>query len=759
MVLEYMESTVAWKGLNMSENNLLAVPAENQYQQYVFGTWGSFNTRAGSVDFLETKARLANRPDTSPESRLTQFLRPVREALPVAEMNFSQLLQRDLDDHRVAVELVPYLLTPERTGPAFFPPIVACLLPFSNGAPEPHFPPRIERAPIADIGRWRPTEFGTAFRFDRLLANGEELHPAKLGRVSWNPESAELVIIDGQHRAMALLAIDRTINRRWTGKAEKYKSFYEPVVSRCLEGMSQEEREAAFAAVELPITVIWFPEIGGFSSHHQAARKVFVDLNKNARPPSASRLLLLSDNDLVSVFTRVLLNGMRSDGSGFPIYGVEYDNPERDQASGAKWSALTNVSIVSDGIRRLVCGPEKFFSNMSSTFGGRDNETQMRLLLQESLDLVNALPDSIDEDDRTYSRDEIDSTNFPVSRVAELEQQFTNGWGYLLQRYYGEFRPFKVHAACLREVRDGWVTGGDSAASLAKEAIFEGVGLYWTLRESDAHWRNRNQILRDAGRPVLPRTEVINGWETTVAKKGEFAKLRAKYFLGSASKVNESEGSFGVFGTAACQIGFILAARSVGRRFNVKFSGIRPFADAIITAANAGLSNREQFISKSYNKSLNLLPKLDTPYSVYFRYFWLELLNSNEASAVFQTAGYSESISELVDAARAQYRSFLIKELEKAERRANPDVSKAAATAKATKDTDRTMSRSLKAVFGMIAADYAAWSLGASHGVDPDSTEAGEIDSTSDSLVQATSDEELDHLEEKLRSAAPDGLP
>jgi hypothetical protein len=47
-----MESTVAWKGLSMSENNLLAVPVENQYQQYVFGTWGSFNTRAGSVDFL-----------------------------------------------------------------------------------------------------------------------------------------------------------------------------------------------------------------------------------------------------------------------------------------------------------------------------------------------------------------------------------------------------------------------------------------------------------------------------------------------------------------------------------------------------------------------------------------------------------------------------------------------------------------------------------------------------------------------------------
>lgn len=736
----------------MAPANILGAPAGNQYQQYVFGTWGSFNTRAGSVDFLETKARLANRPDTAPESRLTQFLRPVREALPVAEMNFSQLLQRDLDDHRVAVELVPYLLTPERVGPAFFPPIVACLLPFANGAPVPRFPDARERDAVQDIGLWRPIEFGSAFRFDKLLGEDGALHQARLGRVSWNPEAAELVIIDGQHRAMALLAIDRTINRRWTGKAEKYRSFYEPVVSRCLEGMSQSEREDAFAAVELPVALIWFPEIGKTSSHHQAARKVFVDLNKNARPPSPSRLLLLSDSDLISVFTRSILNSMRSDGSGFPIYGVEYDSPERDQASSSKWSALTNVSILAEGIRRVICGPEKFFTNMASSFGGRYREIDMRLVFQESLDIVNALPESIDEDDRNYSRTEIDYGNFPASRVDEIEAQFSKGWGYLFQRFYGDFRPFKLHGDCLRELKDGWVTGGDSAAALAKEAIFEGVGLYWTLKESDAHWRSRNVRLQEDGRRPLPRTEVINAWEATVAKRGEFNKLRARELLGSATKIAESEGVFGVFGTAACQIGFLLSARTLAKLFEVEFRGIKQFIDALVKAANEGLQGREQFMSRTYNKSLNQLPKLDVPYAVYFRYFWLELLNSSQAVVVLKTAGYHVSFDHLVSEARLHYRAFLIKEAEKAVRRANPEASKAEVESRSVRETDRNLSRSLKANFGMAASQYEAWAAAIEEGGAVDLVDAADVEFVGDGSI---SEAEVDQLEERLRAVIP----
>jgi hypothetical protein len=114
---------------------------QHHYQQHAHGTWGRFNTPAGVIEFLETKARIGA-ASTDAETRLTRFLKPVREALNTRDMDFNQLLQRDLDDHRVATELVPYLLRPNSRGPAFFPPIVTALLPFDGPKPLEDFPPQ-----------------------------------------------------------------------------------------------------------------------------------------------------------------------------------------------------------------------------------------------------------------------------------------------------------------------------------------------------------------------------------------------------------------------------------------------------------------------------------------------------------------------------------------------------------------------------------------------------------------------------------------
>jgi len=113
---------------------VLDADATITYQQVAFGTWGRFNTPAGVIEFLETKARLGS-GSTDAETRLTRFLKPVREALSTKDMDFNQLLQRDLDDHRVATELVPYLMHANQAGPAFFPPIVVALLPFDGPKP------------------------------------------------------------------------------------------------------------------------------------------------------------------------------------------------------------------------------------------------------------------------------------------------------------------------------------------------------------------------------------------------------------------------------------------------------------------------------------------------------------------------------------------------------------------------------------------------------------------------------------------------
>jgi len=129
MVDQQVEPPVPRKEVVMFE-----APSTVGFQHHAEGTWGEFVTTAGRVGYLLTKARLGT-PGIDNERRLTSHLRPVREVLDPNQMDFNQLLQRDLDDHRVATDLVPYVLRPKPTGPAFFPPIVAVLLPFSGKTP------------------------------------------------------------------------------------------------------------------------------------------------------------------------------------------------------------------------------------------------------------------------------------------------------------------------------------------------------------------------------------------------------------------------------------------------------------------------------------------------------------------------------------------------------------------------------------------------------------------------------------------------
>jgi hypothetical protein len=218
----------------------LGVSTDVDYQHVAYGTWGEFTTSAGQVQFLETKGRLGQN-GIDKESRLTKLLLPVREILDLKQLDFNQLLQRDLDDHRVAQKLVPYVLRPQPTGPAFFPPIVVALLPFDGKDPRDQFPPTAKIPFLEDhLGSWAGYALAPAFKFERSVEKDGGDFEIRIGRLSWNPEQAKLVVIDGQHRAMALLAIDRTINNTWPGTGEKYRHFYEPVIKEILSDLKSQ---------------------------------------------------------------------------------------------------------------------------------------------------------------------------------------------------------------------------------------------------------------------------------------------------------------------------------------------------------------------------------------------------------------------------------------------------------------------------------------------------------------------------------------
>jgi hypothetical protein len=553
-------------------------------------------------------------------------------------MDFNQLLQRDLDDHRVATSLVPYNLKSHEAGPAFFPPVVVAILPFEGKDPRPHFPERqiVER--YEDRVPWKGYRFGSAFQFDRMQdPDTPDDFDIKVGRLSWNPEEARLVVIDGQHRAMALLAIDRTINNSWSENGEQYRYFYESEIEQILSGKTEEERKNLFNNIEFPVTILWFPECNQEGAdHHQAARRLFVDVNKNARTPSESRLVLLSDREILSIFTRRILNELRSSSGTLPIFCVEYDHPGRDQASSSKWSVVSNVITIRDCVSRSVFGPQKYVDSVAINFGGRESEFERSQFMRETL----AIGEGIGETEDGIKRDEISNENFPTSKLDFLTGQLMRGWGGFIVQMLSYLLPYKAHALALDEMRKAWATA-DSTDRLAKNAIFEGVGMYWTIRDSFQHWENQNQLRSELNQARLDKTDIVKTWDVIEVKKKEFEERRAKRFLGKsdATTIREANAAFdGGFATNACQVGLLLTARTIVRKADISIDRLSEFNMAFIAAANCGLeggpkslNGRRTIFWTGHDDPLNRIPKLDTPYAVYFRYFWLELLCSEEA--------------------------------------------------------------------------------------------------------------------------------
>ncbi len=98
------------------------------------GTIGTFRVSAqdGSsagveVRYLLTHLTLSEKQGQAP---LLSMLAPVREVFDLKQLGFDEIMQRDIDDSRVSLELIPYLLDTSTSGLIkLFPPIVAVALP------------------------------------------------------------------------------------------------------------------------------------------------------------------------------------------------------------------------------------------------------------------------------------------------------------------------------------------------------------------------------------------------------------------------------------------------------------------------------------------------------------------------------------------------------------------------------------------------------------------------------------------------------
>jgi hypothetical protein len=164
----------------------------------------------------------------------------------------------------------------------------------------------IEGAPYKQVIQRAGPLGQEAFEFEQVEFNGARLEFDN-ARLRINTNRCKIVIVDGQHRAMALLALYRNV-KGWPDHTAAIKHYYQRWTKDLLKNFDLKE-------ISLPIAICTFPTLFEGNSPYkvtQACRSIFLALNKNARPVSRARNILLDDKDLLSHFEREILEEVKS---------------------------------------------------------------------------------------------------------------------------------------------------------------------------------------------------------------------------------------------------------------------------------------------------------------------------------------------------------------------------------------------------------------------------------------------------------------
>jgi len=303
------------------------------------GTIGTFRVSSEDgksagveVRYLLTHVTLSEKQG---QAQLLSMLAPVREVFDLKQLGFDEIMQRDIDDARVSLELIPYLLDTSTTGLIkLFPPIVAVALPLKPNSRVPdanyrkvertrvdspeHKGIRDDRITAGSVGE-EQFEFFQHYRNDSPLAEGARLSLAR--------DNCTLAIVDGQHRAMALLSLYRNLTGGWSdARRSPYEGYYKVWPEK-------EIRTYNLSELQLPVLICAFPQLDGTLAQDidvvRAARRVFLTLNKTAKKVSDSRNKLLNDQDIVAECLRATLSYIKAldakDDTGLRIWNVELD--------------------------------------------------------------------------------------------------------------------------------------------------------------------------------------------------------------------------------------------------------------------------------------------------------------------------------------------------------------------------------------------------------------------------------------------------
>lgn len=284
----------------------------------------------------------------SHEHKLLEEIKPIRDRMDISNIStVNDILQRDIDDSRIARDIIPYLLVTKRQ-PVFFPSIVVVLFPRENFSLRDNYYPKATaiEGGVNYEDYWKyedlPDTAGNATGLVKLQLNLYKAHP---------------LAIDGQHRTAAF----RWLSQIDSNNSRIYDNFY--------SGLNQPD---SFDS-DLPVTILWFEheESEDEIKIKNIAREIFIDINQSSQQISKSRHILMNNNSPSEFVTRRFYELLASKGykanEELNLMYSGFDYPY-DVSGNITWSSHTLFvpEIISYSFGWLLFAKRHFFSNLSN---------------------------------------------------------------------------------------------------------------------------------------------------------------------------------------------------------------------------------------------------------------------------------------------------------------------------------------------------------------------------------------------------------
>ncbi|MRD49365.1 hypothetical protein GHT07_18980 [Caenimonas koreensis DSM 17982] len=414
------------------------------------GTVGSFRVskedgeKAGvEVKYILTHVTLSQKAG---QLQLLDMLAPVREVFDLKQLDFDEIMQRDIEDSRVSLELIPYLLDASVSGQIkLFPPIVVIVLPLKPLSKMPadlYNKVELAKTPSAAHSGYSEQRLTAGqlgqeqFQFLEYVDSNGAVSPDS-ARLLLSRDNCALAIVDGQHRAMALLALHRNLTGTWTdSRRAPYERYYKVWPEKEIRSYNLDD-------LQMPMIICTFPQLDVDCKDNldvvRAARRVFLTLNKTAKKVSESRNRLLNDQDIVAECLRETLSHIKQlaekDDTAVRIWNVELDQ-EGDRVK-------VNSDVAFSGVSHLYHMAEHILMSSDYVRGleARSKIGAPKRKLAEAYQRLG-LKDTIPQDKREANT----RTNYSDEIAQEFRAQWRARYVPVIDKLFGKFVPLSAFA-------------------------------------------------------------------------------------------------------------------------------------------------------------------------------------------------------------------------------------------------------------------------------------------------------------------------